>query len=281
MLEIETVAALRADLKQLRARQRIALVPTMGNLHAGHLALVREAQRLADLVIAYIFVNRLQFGPSEDFDRYPRTMDADRAKLAGLGVPILFAPSEPEIYPRPQTFAVDPPPLANELCGAFRPGHFRGMATVVLKMFNIVSPDVATFGKKDYQQVNIVRDMTGQFGLPIEIAAIETVREADGLAMSSRNSYLSPEHRREAPRLYAELSALANASAVDSSVSLEATAAEVQHRLSAAGWRMDYVEVRRRADLVRPAAGDRELVVLAAGWLGQTRLIDNVEFTRN
>jgi pantoate--beta-alanine ligase len=196
-------------------------------------------------------------------------------------VPILFAPSEPEIYPRPQTFAVDPPPLANELCGAFRPGHFRGMATVVLKMFNIVSPDVATFGKKDYQQVNIVRDMTGQFGLPIEIAAIETVREADGLAMSSRNSYLSPEHRREAPRLYAELSALANASAVDSSVSLEATAAEVQHRLSAAGWRMDYVEVRRRADLVRPAAGDRELVVLAAGWLGQTRLIDNVEFTRN
>jgi pantoate--beta-alanine ligase len=247
----------------------LALVPTMGNLHAGHVSLVRLARRHAGAVAVSLFVNRLQFSPSEDFERYPRTFDADRRLLESEGVELLFAPAESVLYPQPQSFTVHPGPLGEQLEGRFRPGFFSGVATVVLKLFNAVRPAAAVFGKKDYQQLAVVREMVRQLDLAIEIIAGETAREPDGLAMSSRNAYLSPKERAEAPRLYGALQA------VSKGISSSQQAFD---ELAAAGWKPDYVEVRRRADLAVPQAAERELVVLGAARLGGTRLIDNLEF---
>ena len=255
----------------------VAFVPTMGNLHEGHLALVREAAKRADQVVVSIFVNRLQFGQGEDFDRYPRTLEQDAAKLAGEGVAVLFAPSEQELYPNvAQQYNVEPPNLQNELCGAFRPGHFRGVATVVAKLFNIVEPDYACFGKKDYQQLTILQGMAADLNFGVEIVPVDIGRAADGLALSSRNQYLSEAERKQAPQLYRELQAIARA--VDKGnrnyAALEQQAAA---NLKQAGWQVDYVEIRHAGNLQVAHVGDSELVVLAAARLGNTRLIDNVE----
>ena len=262
---IHEVGQLRAAVK---AAGRVAFVPTMGNLHEGHLSLVRLARAHGDAVAVSIFVNRLQFGPSDDFDRYPRTLAQDVRMLEAEGVEMVFAPDERALYPEPQTFRVQPPPLADELEGRHRPGFFGGVATVVLKLFNCVAPAVAVFGKKDYQQVALVREMTRQLNLPIEIVAGETVRAPDGLALSSRNGYLSGAQRAEAPRLHATLLKVTRGLAPDAAM----------QELAAAGWQPDYVEVRRRTDLAPALSGDRERVVLAAARLGATRLIDNLEF---
>jgi pantoate--beta-alanine ligase len=240
----------------------------MGNLHAGHLALVRLARECAPKVVVSIFVNRLQFLPGEDFDRYPRTFERDCRLLEAEGVEIVFAPGERELYPQPQGYQVQPPPVADELEGRFRPGFFKGVSTVVLKLFNCVQPATAVFGKKDYQQLLVVRGMVEQLNLPIRVVAGETVREPDGLALSSRNGYLSPAERAEAPRLYGVLKEVATG----------LPAARGAATLAAAGWQPDYVEIRRRSDLAVPGPRDKELVVLAAVRLGNTRLIDNLEF---
>jgi len=266
MRVVHDVASLRRALAELGP---VAFVPTMGNLHAGHLSLVRRARRHAAAVVASIFVNRLQFLPGEDFERYPRTLERDRELLAAEGTALVFAPDERVLYPVPQTYLVRPPPVAEELEGRFRPGFFHGVATVVLKLLNCVQPAAAVFGKKDYQQLVIVRDMVRQFDLPIEVVAGDTVREPDGLAMSSRNAYLAAAERAEAPRLYRTLIEVAAGRLAPES----AMAA-----LARAGWQPDYVEVRRRSDLALPQSADRERVVLAAARLGGTRLIDSVEF---
>ncbi len=262
--------------RSLAAERDIAFVPTMGNLHEGHLSLVRIARRHARRVAVSIFVNRLQFAPAEDFARYPRTFEADCAKLAAEGVALVFAPDEGVLYPEPQAFIVEPPAVANELEGKFRPRFFHGVATVVLKLFNCVQPRLAVFGKKDYQQLMIVRAMVRQLDLPVEIVAGETVREPDGLAMSSRNGYLSAAERAEAPRLYhtlAEVKAQLEAGSREAG----ALGAAAARRLAAAGWQPDYVEVRRASDLASPDPRDAQLVVLGAARLGTTRLIDNLE----
>lgn len=257
------------DLRDMLQRYRKpAFVPTMGNLHEGHLALVAQAKPLGDATVASIFVNRLQFLPSEDFDRYPRTFERDRQLLVAEGVPFVFAPDERTLYPEPQTYRVQPPPLGAELEGRFRPGFFEGVSTVVLKLFNCVQPAAAIFGKKDYQQLVILRGMVKQLDLPIALVAAETVRESDGLAMSSRNNYLSAGEREEAPHLYRVLR----------KVSQGLPAAEASQELAQAGWQPDYIEIRRRADLAPPQPGDSELIVLGAARLGSTRLIDNLEF---
>jgi pantoate--beta-alanine ligase len=266
MKVVRDMAALRTAAAALGP---LAFVPTMGNLHAGHVSLVRLARKRARAVAVSIFVNRLQFSPSEDFDRYPRTFDADRRLLEGEGVELLFAPDETVLYPRAQTVMVQPGPLGEDLEGRFRPGFFTGVATVVLKLFNAVAPAAAVFGKKDYQQLAVVREMVRQLDLPIEIVAAETVREADGLAMSSRNAYLSPAERQEAPRLYRLLREVAAGSSAPE---------KAIQALAAAGWKPDYVEVRRRADLAPAQPGEKERVVLGAARLGSTRLIDNLEF---
>ena len=257
---------------------RIVFVPTMGNLHAGHISLMQQARAFGDTVIASIFVNRLQFGPSEDFDKYPRTFEADCAKLREAGVDVLFAPTETDLYPEPQQYQVDPPEIQNQLEGEFRPGHFRGVATVVLKLFNIVQPQVAVFGKKDYQQLMVLRNMTRQLALPIEIIGGETVRADDGLALSSRNGYLTPAERAEAPRLSRTLNEirLAVLAGERDFAKLEQKAAA---QLDAHGWQTDYVALRRQSDLQSPQPGDRQLVVLAASRLGTPRLIDNLEIS--
>lgn len=265
------------ELREARAALgELALVPTMGNLHAGHGSLLKLARSRAKAVAATIFVNRLQFAPTEDFDSYPRTFEADCEKLRSEGVDLLFAPDERVLYPRPQAFIVEPPPIANELEGAFRPRFFHGVATVVLKLFNCVQPDVAVFGKKDYQQLMIVRNMVAQLNLPISIVEGETIREADGLAMSSRNRYLSAAERAEAPGLHRQLQAIADTVRAGRT-DFEALGEHAMRELGGAGWKPDYVSVRRRADLAQAEASDRELVVLAAAQLGSTRLIDNLE----
>ncbi|MCP1772611.1 pantoate--beta-alanine ligase [Neisseria perflava] len=258
---------------------RVAFVPTMGNLHEGHLALVREAKKRADNVVVSIFVNRLQFGQGEDFDQYPRTLQQDADKLAAEGVAAVFAPDEKELYPHvEQRFNVEPPHLQNELCGKFRPGHFRGVATVVTKLFNIVQPDVACFGKKDYQQLAIIKGFVEDLNFNIEIVPVNTGRAADGLALSSRNQYLSEAERAEAPHLYRELQAVAEAV---KSGNLDYAGLEQRSvaNLTAAGWQVDYVEIRHAEDLAVARAGDKALVVLAAARLGTTRLIDNLEIS--
>jgi pantoate--beta-alanine ligase len=280
MITVETVAGLREQIARLReARKRIAFVPTMGNLHAGHVRLMQEARRHAPAVVASIYVNPLQFGQGEDFDSYPRTPSHDKVALLSAGVDLLFKPAESEMYPRgkaAQTF-VEVPGLSDDLCGAFRPGHFRGVTTVVNRLFNLVTPDVAVFGKKDYQQWLLIRLMTIDLGLPVEIVGVDTVREPDGLALSSRNNYLSPEERKIAPRLYEALVRLRDR-VLQEGMHLAAAEENAVIDLQADGFRPDYVHVRRQSDLRLPAAEDRQLVVLAAAWLGKTRLIDNVEF---
>ena len=255
----------------------VAFVPTMGNLHEGHLALVREAAKRADQVVVSIFVNRLQFGQGEDFDRYPRTLEQDAAKLAGEGVAVLFAPSEQELYPNvAQQYNVEPPNLQNELCGAFRPGHFRGVATVVAKLFNIVEPDYACFGKKDYQQLVILQGMAADLNFRVEIVPVDIGRAADGLALSSRNQYLSEAERKQAPQLYRELQAVARA-VENGNRDYAALEQQAAANLKQAGWQVDYVEIRHAGNLQIAHVGDSELVVLVAARLGNTRLIDNIE----
>jgi len=266
---------------QLRGQLRTAFVPTMGNLHEGHLSLMRLARRHGDPVVASIFVNRLQFGPNEDFDKYPRTFADDVEKLEKEGVYVLFAPTERDLYPEPQEFRVQPPSdLGNILEGEFRPGFFTGVTTVVLKLFSCVQPSVAVFGKKDYQQLMIIRNMTRQFALPTEIIAADTWRAEDGLALSSRNTYLSESERNEAPTLYAELQAVAQA-VRDGNLDISMLEKKSMQRLSSRGWNPDYVSIRKRINLQPPTPEDlaqnEPLIVLTAAKLGATRLIDNLE----
>jgi pantoate--beta-alanine ligase len=274
---IQTAEALR---ERLERAKEVAFVPTMGNLHEGHLSLMRLGKRHADCVVASIFVNRLQFGPNEDFDRYPRTFESDCAKLESEGVDVLFAPHEHEMYPTPQVYRVQPPPVGDELDGAFRPGFFNGVCTVVLKLFNLVQPDYAVFGKKDRQQLKLVRGMVQQFNLPIQIVPGETVRSGDGLALSSRNNYLSPSERSEAPRLYQTLRGVADAIASGRTdyANLEAAG---RADLARHGWKVDYIAVRNGIGLriPHPEGFDHPnlLIVLGAATLGTTRLIDNVD----
>ncbi len=269
-----TVAGLRAVLKDAG---RVAFVPTMGNLHEGHVALMRQARQLGDTLVSSLFVNRLQFGPKEDFGRYPRTFEPDCEKMAAVGVAHLFAPDEPEMYPTPQSYFVQPDPAqADILEGEFRPGFFRGVATVVMKLFSIVQPQVAVFGKKDYQQLMIIRNLVREFALPIEIVPGETVRAADGLALSSRNGYLSAAERAEAPRLYLALDAVRRG-VLAGELDLARLEQGAMAELRASGWIPQYVAVRKQLDLQLPAAHDSGLVVLGAALLGSTRLIDNLE----
>jgi pantoate--beta-alanine ligase len=265
----------------LHGQLRTAFVPTMGNLHDGHLSLMRLARRHGDPVVASIFVNRLQFGPNEDFEKYPRTFQADVEKLEKEGVYILFAPTEKDLYPEPQEFRVRPPDdLGNTLEGEFRPGFFTGVTTVVLKLFACVQPRVAVFGKKDYQQLMIVRNMAKQFALPTEIIAAETFRAEDGLALSSRNGYLSTEERAEAPALYRALNEIAN-EVRSGHLDIFELERKAMSELAGRGWKPDYISIRKQSNLQPPAAGDmaqgEKLVVLAAAKLGVTRLIDNLE----
>jgi len=256
--------------------RRPAFVPTMGNLHEGHLGLVSRARPLGDVTVASIFVNRLQFLPHEDFDSYPRTWESDCAKLQATGCDVLFAPTEKELYPEPQTFKVHPPAeLADILEGQFRPGFFVGVSTVVMKLFACVQPRVAVFGKKDYQQLMVIRRMVRQFALPIEIVAGETERAPDGLALSSRNGYLSSAQREEAVQLSLALKRMAAQAKVGTG-DIAAIEAEAMEALARRGWKPDYMTVRRRVDLQAPDAND-SLVVLGAAKLGNTRLIDNLE----
>ncbi|WP_343587470.1 pantoate--beta-alanine ligase [Herbaspirillum sp.] len=265
----------------LRGQLRTAFVATMGNLHEGHLSLMRLARTHGDPVVASIFVNRLQFGPNEDFDKYPRTFQADVEKLEKEGVYVLFAPTEKDMYPEPQEYRVQPPnDLGNILEGEFRPGFFTGVSTVVMKLFSCVQPRVAVFGKKDYQQLMIVRNMARQFALPTEIIGAETYRAEDGLALSSRNGYLSAEERAEAPLLYKVLNDVAN-EVRGGQLNTSEVEKKAMSILAERGWNPDYVAVRKRIDLQPPSAGDMAqgapLVVLAAAKLGSTRLIDNLE----
>ncbi|HFC6249063.1 TPA: pantoate--beta-alanine ligase [Neisseria meningitidis] len=271
---IHTIQELRAWRKNAG---KVAFVPTMGNLHEGHLALVREAKKRADNVVVSIFVNRLQFGQGEDFDKYPRTLQQDADKLEAEGVAVVFAPDEKELYPNvEQRYNVEPPNLQNELCGKFRPGHFRGVATVVSKLFNIVAPDVACFGKKDYQQLAVIKGLTEDLNFDVEIVPVDTGRAEDGLALSSRNQYLSAAERDEAPRLYRELKAVAE-SLAQGSLDYAGLEKRAVQSLTEYGWVVDYVEIRRADTLEVARAGDKKLVVLAAACLGTTRLIDNLE----
>ena len=270
---VHTISELR---ELLAPHRKPAFVATMGNLHEGHLALVAKARPLGDVTVASIFVNRLQFLPHEDFDSYPRTLDADAAKLAAAGCDILFAPNERELYPEPQTFKVVPDPaLADLLEGQFRPGFFTGVSTVVMKLFQCVQPRIALFGKKDYQQLMVLRAMVRQFALPIEIVAAETERAPDGLALSSRNGYLTAEQRQEAVQLSLALKKMA--AQIRAGATVAAVEAEAMQALAQRGWQPDYMTVRRRADLQVPGAGDEGLVALGAARLGGTRLIDNLE----
>ena len=278
---VASTADLRARVHSWRGQQdRIAFVPTMGNLHAGHLKLVRHARAIAGRVIVSIFVNPMQFGPGEDYETYPRTLEADTAALRQADADLLFVPAVDEIYPgeMESTTRVVVPGLGDILCGAFRPGFFTGVATVVTRLLNLVQPDVAVFGEKDYQQLVLVRRMASELCLPVSIEGVATEREPDGLAMSSRNGYLGPGERATAPVLYrtlAEVKEAVEGGAADYDI-LERMAMDA---LTRAGFRPDYVSIRRAFDLGAPAAGDAALRVLAAAWLGPARLIDNLEIT--
>jgi pantoate--beta-alanine ligase len=270
---IQTIDQLR---RRLEDEPRVGLVPTMGNLHSGHVSLVEIAKRRSRCVVATIFVNRLQFAAGGDFDRYPRTLAHDRWMLEKAGCDVVFAPDEHEMYPEQQEVHVTPPEIARELEGVFRPGHFQGVCTVVSKLFNIVRPAVAVFGKKDFQQLAVIRAMERQLDFGIDIIGGDIVREPDGLAMSSRNGYLSTDERRQATELNAELKKIKEAVEAGSR-RYDRHTAMARADLEMAGWDVDYVEVRSRATLTPPLPGDKELVVLAAAWLGKTRLIDNME----
>ena len=279
MKVVHTIEELR---DQMRGQLRVAFVPTMGNLHDAHLSLMAMAHQHGDPVVASIFVNRLQFGPNEDFDKYPRTLQDDIDKLQAQNhVYVLFAPNESEMYPEPQEYRVNPPSdLGDILEGEFRPGFFNGVSTVVLKLLSCVQPKVAVFGKKDYQQLMIIRRMCRQFSLPTEIIPHETVRDPDGLAMSSRNRFLSAAERAEAPRIHRLLNQVRDR-IKSGECDLLRIEADAQRELAAKGWRPDYVSIRRQRDLKQPDAAEvaagEPLVVLCAAKLGNTRLIDNLE----
>ncbi|PIT37558.1 pantoate--beta-alanine ligase [Snodgrassella alvi] len=269
-----TITELRSWRKQVK---RVALVPTMGNLHAGHLALVRTAKAHADAVVVSIFVNRIQFGVGEDFELYPRTLAEDVEKLTEAGADVVFAPSETELYPNgTQQYFVEPPAIQNELCGRSRPGHFRGVATIVTKLFNIVQPDVACFGKKDYQQLAVIKGMVQDLNMDIDIIPVEIERADSGLALSSRNGYLTIEQREQAAQLSAQLRTMAEAMRKGNRqfAALENSAATY---LQQHGWQVDYIEVRHAQTLTKAQISDKNLVIVAAAILGTTRLIDNLE----
>ncbi|HEY9104104.1 pantoate--beta-alanine ligase [Chitinimonas sp.] len=255
----------------------LAFVPTMGNLHEGHISLCRAAKARGGKVVVSIFVNPLQFGQGEDFNTYPRTFEEDCAKLTAAGVDAVFHPDVGQLYPRTeQQYKVEPPAIQHELDGQFRPGHFRGVATVVTKLFNIVQPDAAMFGKKDFQQLKVIEGMVADLDMPVEIVPVDTGRAADGLALSSRNGYLTEVERAEAPRLYRNLTAIKTALEAGETdfVKLTETArADLENH----GWRVDYVEIRDQERLEHARPGDKALVILAAARLGKPRLIDNLE----
>lgn len=261
---------------RLAGERDVCCVPTMGNIHDGHLSLVKIAVKTAPVTVTTIFVNRLQFQQGEDFERYPRTFEEDCAKLEAAGNSVVFHPDEQQMYPEPQAFFIDPPKVAEKLEGRFRPGHFRGVCTVVTKLFNIVQPQSAVFGKKDYQQLAIIRYMVDQFGLPIRIIPAETVRAEDGLALSSRNRYLSLEERKEAPRLREAILQVRD-SIRDGDRKFVAMEYAAGALLARHGWTVDYVVVRTQRGLKRPSPDDSDLVILGAATLGSTRLIDNLE----
>lgn len=277
MQTVHKIADLRARITAWRrAAERIVLVPTMGNLHQGHIRLVEEARILADRSVASIFVNPMQFGPNEDFNSYPRTLEEDKAKLEQADLDLLFAPNTAELYPRglENITRVEVPGLSDILCGATRPGHFRGVATVVTKLFNIVQPDIAVFGEKDWQQLVVIRRLTEDLNLPVQIVGVPTVREPDGLAMSSRNSYLSFDERAIAPTLYAVMEAAAKRLKAGEQ-DHQAIEKDAWTELEKAGFRPDYFQVRQANDLARPDENSTDLRILAAAWLDRTRLIDN------
>ncbi|HHH36749.1 MAG TPA: pantoate--beta-alanine ligase [Gammaproteobacteria bacterium] len=275
---LRDTAAMAAAAGRLRAAGRLAFVPTMGNLHAGHLALVEEARRRADAVAASIFVNPMQFNDPADYAAYPRTFEADAARLEAAGVSLLFAPEAERFYPRPleSLTRVVVPGLSEILCGAHRPGHFTGVATVVIRLFHIVRPHVAVFGEKDYQQLLLVRRMVEDLAMDVEVVGVPTVREADGLAMSSRNRYLSSAERARAPALYRALRQVVGALEAGRR-DYPALEAEASASMERAGLRPEYCSIRRAADLLPPQPDARDLVVLAAAWLGSARLIDNLQ----
>jgi len=274
---VDQVAELRRRVRGWRRDGgRVALVPTMGNLHVGHLTLVREARSLTEHTVVSIFVNPLQFGPEEDFPAYPRTLERDRELLAGEGAGLLFAPTTEAVYPRGQTeqTRVEVPGLSDILCGASRPGHFTGVATVVCKLFNMVQPDIAVFGEKDFQQLLVIRRMAEDLSLPVGVRGVETAREPDGLALSSRNGYLTAAERARAPALYKALCRAREQ--LEQGRAADAVEAAGRLELESAGLAADYFSVRRAEDLAAPGPADRDLVVLAAAYLGRARLIDNV-----
>ncbi len=274
MDQITTIPELRV---RLRSAGRIAFVPTMGNLHDGHIALVKMARERAECVVVSIFVNPLQFGPNEDLANYPRTLQADLQRLQEARADVVFTPTDSDLYPTPQVVHVEPSAIANTLCGAHRPGHFRGVCTVVAKLFNLVQPDIAIFGCKDYQQLFILREMVRDLSFPIEILAGSTVRETDGLAMSSRNGYLKPSQRLEAPRLYRALQQVVQTVQQGRRDFAEIESQTVQY-LTQLGWIVDYIAIRSADTLLPPRPEEASLVVLGAARLGSTRLIDNIEF---
>lgn len=273
---VHTISELRSRLAGAKA---IAFVPTMGHLHAGHIDLIRVARvnvGESGQVVTSIFVNRLQFGANEDFDKYPRSFKEDCEQCRQAGVDIVFVPDEVEMYPEPQTCAIELPDIQHILDGVVRPGHFRGVATVVMKLFNMVQPSVAVFGKKDYQQCRVLLNMVRQFNLPIEMVLVDTMRAADGLALSSRNAYLTVAERIEAPQLYAVLGDI-KSKLLAGSKNYDAIETEALNYLQTRGWQPDYITIRCRLDLLQPTISEKTLVILAAARLGTTRLIDNVE----
>jgi pantoate--beta-alanine ligase len=273
---IESIPALRETVRSWRtAGETVAFVPTMGNLHAGHIRLVDDAKQFADRVVVSIFVNPTQFCGGEDFGAYPRTPEDDAEKLRGAGTDLLFMPHAAEVYPKDAVTFVEVPGVSEDLCGKFRPGHFRGVATVVCKLFNMVQPDVALFGEKDRQQLTVIRRMVADLNLSLRIVGVPTVREANGLAMSSRNAYLSDHEKQRAAAIYRSLlQAKATLEAGDRQYSvIEQAQAEI---LRGEGFRADYFAIRRLEDLGLPAPDEHELVVLVAAWLGRARLIDNL-----
>ncbi len=276
MLEITDIPSLRDQIRHWKAQQhRLAFVPTMGNLHQGHLELVRYAKDQGDKVIVSIFVNPMQFPPGSDFENYPRTLKEDAGQLMALGADMLFAPQTADIYPDlERTTKVLVPELSNILCGEFRPGHFAGVTTIVAKLFNLVQPDLAVFGAKDYQQVAIIKKMVCDLEFAVDIHSRPTVREEDGLAMSSRNQYLTPEERKTAPRLYQVLSSARQQ--IHSGADFSGVETSALRDLARAGFKPEYVSVRH-AQTLAPAGGAAEpMVILAAAWLGKARLIDNI-----
>ncbi|MBO2631821.1 pantoate--beta-alanine ligase [Shewanella algae] len=281
MLTTAKIDEIRARVREWRQKgETVAFVPTMGNLHQGHVSLILEAARRANHVVASIFVNPLQFGKNEDLDAYPRTLGADQQKLTEAGCELLFTPTPELIYPKgldAQTF-VEVPGISDELCGASRPGHFRGVATIVCKLFNIVQPDIALFGRKDYQQLLVIKTMVTDLSLPIEVIGVETVREDSGLALSSRNGYLTEAEKALAPKLKASMDKLAEAIVLGQDI--DQAISNAKEFLRAAGLEPDYLEVREASSLKPVSSDDKSLVILAAAYLGKARLIDNMTLSR-